>query len=196
MPIDEHIKHAKNLKSEVVYKDKYEVPISNDQIENMNHHAFEQSKRSKSTRHISNYDPLTTHGYHEYNGKIYEPVTDFGNYNYNSSYNNYGNYDAHHSSHLYSSPTHHSSSHLGKNYSKSHRSLSHVNNYHGLNLEEENRMLKKELHELRKMEAGWFGKNKNYVKKEVIVKNNHYLDEKLKITNEVTNLRERYSALE
>lgn len=85
---------------------------------------------------------------------------------------------------------------MGKNYSKSHRSLSHANHHYGLNLEDENKMLKKELHELRKMEAGWFGKNKNYVKKEVIVKNNHYLDEKHKITSEVTNLRERYTALE
>lgn len=56
--------------------------------------------------------------------------------------------------------------------------------------------MKKELHKLRKMEAGWFGKNKNIVKKEVIVKNNHYLDEKEKITNEVTNIRQRNLMLE
>lgn len=62
-------------------------------------------------------------------------------------------------------------------------------------MEEENAKLKKELHELRKMEAGWFGKDKNYVKKEVIVKNNHYLEEKEKITNELTNLRERHTTV-
>ena len=45
------------------------------------------------------------------------------------------------------------------------------------------------------MEAGWFGKDKNYVKKEVIVKNNHYLEEKEKITNELTNLRERHTTV-
>lgn len=45
------------------------------------------------------------------------------------------------------------------------------------------------------MEAGWFGKNKNYVKKEVVVKNNHYLDEKEKITTEVTNLKEKHTEL-
>ena len=56
--------------------------------------------------------------------------------------------------------------------------------------------MKKELHELRKMEAGWFGKNKNYVKKEVIVKNNHYLDEKEKITSDITNIKQRYSLVE
>lgn len=56
--------------------------------------------------------------------------------------------------------------------------------------------MKKELHELRKMEAGWFGKNKNYVKKEVIVKNNHYLDEKEKITSDITNINQRYSLVE
>ena len=64
------------------------------------------------------------------------------------------------------------------------------------NLLEENAELKKQLHELRKMEAGWFGKNKNIVKKEVIVKNNHYLDEKEKITSEVTNMRQRCLMLE
>lgn len=45
------------------------------------------------------------------------------------------------------------------------------------------------------MEAGWFGKDKNYVKKEVIVKNNHYLEEKEKISNEITVLREKYTNL-
>ena len=44
------------------------------------------------------------------------------------------------------------------------------------NYAEENAQLKKELHELRKMQAGWYGKNKNVVKKEILVKNNHYLD--------------------
>jgi lipase chaperone LimK len=55
--------------------------------------------------------------------------------------------------------------------------------------------MKKELHELRKMESGWFGKDKNYIKKEVIVKNNHYLEEKEKVTNELTTLRERHSTV-
>lgn len=59
------------------------------------------------------------------------------------------------------------------------------------NLLEENAKLKKDLHELRKMEAGWFGKNKNYVKKEVIVKNNHYLEEKERINTEVNSFKER-----
>lgn len=45
------------------------------------------------------------------------------------------------------------------------------------------------------MEAGWFGKNKNVIKKEVIVKNNHYLDEKEKVTTEVTNLKEKHTAI-
>lgn len=56
--------------------------------------------------------------------------------------------------------------------------------------------MKKELHELRKMEAGWFGKNKHYVKKEVIVKNNHYLEEKEKITTELNSYKDRYMSLE
>lgn len=64
------------------------------------------------------------------------------------------------------------------------------------NLQEENAELKKELHQLRKMEAGWFGKNKNVVKKEVIVKNNHYLDEKEKISSELTSYRERCMIME
>lgn len=97
--------------------------------------------------------------------------------------------------HTYGEPNTYSDSYMGKNYSKSHRSNKRSHMIHN-NLEEENAMLKKELHELRKLEAGWFGKNKNYVKKEVIVKNNHYLDEKEKITSEVTNLRERYSLLD
>jgi hypothetical protein len=45
------------------------------------------------------------------------------------------------------------------------------------NLKEENKKLRRELHKLRKMEAGWFGKNKNYIKKEVYVRNNHYHEE-------------------
>lgn len=57
-------------------------------------------------------------------------------------------------------------------------------------------MLKKELSEMRKMEAGWFGKEKSYVKKEVIVKNNHYIEEKEKIITEVTELREKYALLQ
>ena len=68
-------------------------------------------------------------------------------------------------------------------------------NYLNDQLTKENAELKKELHQLRKMEAGWFGKDKNIVKKEVIVKNNHYLEEKELITNEINVLKERYSQL-
>lgn len=46
------------------------------------------------------------------------------------------------------------------------------------------------------MEAGWFGKNKNFVKKEVIVKNNHYLEEKELISTELTSFRKRCMVLE
>lgn len=46
------------------------------------------------------------------------------------------------------------------------------------------------------MEAGWFGKNKNYVKKEIIVQNNHYLEEKEKITTELSTFRERFIGME
>lgn len=46
------------------------------------------------------------------------------------------------------------------------------------------------------MEAGWFGKNKNYVKKEVIVQNNHYLEENEKISSQLTSFRERSMFLE
>lgn len=42
------------------------------------------------------------------------------------------------------------------------------------NLQEENSDLRKSLHELRKIESGWFGKEKKFVKKEVIVQNVHY----------------------
>lgn len=68
-------------------------------------------------------------------------------------------------------------------------------NYLNDQLTKENAELKKELHQLRKMEAGWFGKDKNIVKKEVIVKNNHYLEEKELITNEINILKEKYSQL-
>lgn len=68
-------------------------------------------------------------------------------------------------------------------------------NYLNDQLTKENAELKKELHQLRKMEAGWFGKDKNIVKKEVIVKNNHYLEEKELITNEINVLKEKYSQL-
>lgn len=96
----------------------------------------------------------------------------------------------------YTSPNDFSSSaYHGKTYSNSYRDFN-TNNLLVDHLEDENKDLKKELHELRKMEKGWFGKNKNYVKKEVIVKNHHYLKEREKITAEVTNLRERYSLLE
>lgn len=64
------------------------------------------------------------------------------------------------------------------------------------NLSDENAELKKELHKLRKIEAGWFGKNKNYIKKEVIIKNNHYHDEIERINSEYTTLTERYNNLE
>lgn len=57
-------------------------------------------------------------------------------------------------------------------------------------LQDENLVLKKELNKLRKLEAGWFGKNKNVVKKEVIIKNKHYLKEKEKITGELLSYRE------
>lgn len=66
---------------------------------------------------------------------------------------------------------HTTSSYKNKPFSKSYKNYndySKKNNYN-TNLELENADLKKQLHELRKMEAGWFGKNKNYVKKEVIV---------------------------
>lgn len=66
-------------------------------------------------------------------------------------------------------------------------------NYLNDQLTKENAELKKELHQLRKMEAGWFGKDKNIIKKEVIVKNNHYLEEKELITNEINILKEKYS---
>ena len=56
--------------------------------------------------------------------------------------------------------------------------------------------MRKELHKLRKMEAGWFGKGKKYVKKEIIVKNNHYYDEIERINSEYTSLTERYNNLE
>lgn len=46
------------------------------------------------------------------------------------------------------------------------------------------------------MEAGWFGRNKNYVKKEVIVRNNHYHDEIERINSEFSTLTERYNNLE
>ncbi len=68
-------------------------------------------------------------------------------------------------------------------------------NYLNDQLTKENAELKKELHQLRKMEAGWFGKDKNIVKKEVIVKNNHYLEEKELITNEINVLKEKYRQL-
>lgn len=139
-----------------------------------------------------------TSGYHEYNGKIYEPVNEFHNQNLNNSYNNQNNFDnykSHNMRNSYAGPGDYSTSYYGNNYSKSHKAH-HRNNLVHKNLEEENAHLKKELHELRKLESGWFGKNKNYVKKEVIVKNNHYLDEKEKITSEVTNMRERHTHLE
>lgn len=63
-------------------------------------------------------------------------------------------------------------------------------------LKKENTELKKELHKLRKIEAGWFGKNKNYIKKEIIIKNNHYHDEIERINTEFTSLTERYNNLE
>ena len=43
-------------------------------------------------------------------------------------------------------------------------------------LKDENKRLRGELHELRKMQAGWFGKDK--VRKEVRIENHHYLHEK------------------
>ena len=46
------------------------------------------------------------------------------------------------------------------------------------------------------MEAGWFGRNKNYVKKEVIVKNNHYHDEIERINTKYSTLTERYNNLQ
>ena len=49
---------------------------------------------------------------------------------------------------------------------------------------------------MRKIEAGWFGKNKNYVKKEIIIKNNHYSEEIEKINSEFTILTEKYTKLE
>ena len=88
-----------------------------------------------------------------------------------------------------------SSSQQRKSYSKSYKNDHRSNLVHD-NVLEENAKLRKELHELRKMESGWFGKDKNYVKKEVIVKNNHYLDEKEKVVTEVTNMKEKYTLLE
>lgn len=64
------------------------------------------------------------------------------------------------------------------------------------NLKEENALMRKELHKLRKMEAGWFGKNKKFVRKEVIVKNNHYLEEKEYISNELTSIQKKLSLVE
>lgn len=75
-------------------------------------------------------------------------------------------------------------------------SKTHKNDLHYTDLKKENRELRKELHKLRKMEAGWFGRNKNYVKKEVIVRNNHYHDEIERINSEYTTLTERYNNLE
>ena len=64
------------------------------------------------------------------------------------------------------------------------------------NVVDENKELKKELHKLRKLEAGWFGKHKNYIKKEIIIRNNHYHEEIEKITSELTILTEKYNNLE
>lgn len=56
--------------------------------------------------------------------------------------------------------------------------------------------MRKELNKLRKMQVGWFGKEKNVVKKEVIVQNNHYLEEKERVVRELNNWQSKYSLLE
>ena len=54
------------------------------------------------------------------------------------------------------------------------------------NLKDENKRLRSELHELRKMQAGWFGKEK--VKKEVRIENHHYLHEKELLEKDIKTL--------
>ena len=53
-------------------------------------------------------------------------------------------------------------------------------------LKEDNKRLRAELHELRKMQAGWFGKDK--VKKEVRIENHHYLHEKELLEQDIKTL--------
>ena len=49
---------------------------------------------------------------------------------------------------------------------------------------------------MRKIETGWFGKNKNYGKKEIIFKNNSYQEEIERVTIDFNSLTERYNILE
>lgn len=109
------------LSSEIIYHETEEVPISKAEAELIKERRKSLKKgrsRSKgsrvsrkvhSARSLGYADPLANHGYHEYEGKIYEPVNDFP-LDLHSSYKNH-------------SHTHHKSgTHLGH----------HDYNHHGI----------------------------------------------------------------
>lgn len=134
LPLQDEISQMKPKQSKTVYKDQFEIPLSNNEYEQYQAHRSHLSKRSKSVRNIPNYDPLTADGYHEYNGSIYEPVSNFdsnnyglyntstnlGNYNAHNS-SNFGNFDAHSYKNVHSSPITDYDSHH-KNYHTSYSS--------------------------------------------------------------------------
>ena len=112
------------------------MPISNHEVDYMQSQAKLNSKRSKSTRNITNYDPLLTSGYHEYNGKVYEPVNEFPQQHGLNTYNtqgNFGNYNSHSMRNSYTAPVDYSTSYLGNEYSKSYKTK-HRNNMYSNNL--------------------------------------------------------------
>lgn len=199
--IKEKVEHLNPISTDVhksSYEQAYEAPLRHSHARS---HSSHHNKKYHSSRYLNNYDDCYDCGSNHHYAD---------SYGHQHGYNHYdGDYSHHKSRSLknsYMEPVHYEShSYIpSKKSNKLKKSRSRkVKNANTLrdnliesNLREENAEMRKELHRLRKLEAGWFGKNKNFVKKEVIVKNNHYLEEKEIITNELTSYKERVALLE
>ena len=72
----------------------------------------------------------------------------------------------------------------------------HFNNYGMQELQRENKLLKKELHRLRKVEASFLNGKKTKVIERVHTKNHHYHDDKLRVENNLQTLHAERDVLQ